>query len=175
MLCFIGLGSNKGDRLGHLRAAVARMAAHGLTPVRVSGVFETSPVGCPEPQQDYLNAVVSIETHLDPAALVAAALEIERALGRVRTGHNAPRSVDLDVLLMGGTVSADAAATVPHPRMHERLFVLAPLRDIAADVVHPVRGMRIEELYAACVRARRETVKLFAPGIALREQEYHAA
>ena len=167
MLCFIGLGSNMGDRLGHLRAAVASMGAHGIAPVRLSGIYETSPVGCTEPQQDYLNAAVGIETKLDPAGLVALVLDIERDLGRIRTGCNAPRSVDLDVLLMGDTVCTSADVTVPHPRMHERMFVLAPLRDIAADAVHPVLKTTIAELYAANATKGGGRVRLHAPRIAI--------
>jgi 2-amino-4-hydroxy-6-hydroxymethyldihydropteridine diphosphokinase len=147
---FVGLGANLGDRAAALNAAGAALGR--LTGTRVlagSPVYETSPVGVTE-QPAFLNAVVWLETVLDPAALVGETQKIEAALGRVHRERWGPREIDIDILLYDGLVYADPAVTVPHPEMENRRFVLVPLRDIAPDVVHPVSGRTIGELAAAC-------------------------
>jgi 2-amino-4-hydroxy-6-hydroxymethyldihydropteridine diphosphokinase len=132
---FLGLGSNLGDRLGHLQLAVDALAARDdVGVVSVSGVYETAPVGGPE-QDDYLNAVVAVETDLSPRDLLEVAQAIERQAGRVRTVRWGPRTLDVDVLLVGDVHVDEPDLQVPHPRLHERAFVLVPLRDVAPDLV----------------------------------------
>lgn len=129
---FVALGSNLGDRLDHLLAAV-----DGLPDVvAVSPVYETDPVGGPD-QGPYLNCVVELETELTPRELLAACQAVEHAAGRVRDERWGPRTLDADVLLVGDVVVDEAALTVPHPRMWERRFVLAPLADLAPELVPP--------------------------------------
>jgi 2-amino-4-hydroxy-6-hydroxymethyldihydropteridine diphosphokinase len=147
----IGLGSNLGDRTGALDLAVAALAqADGIVVQKVSRYHETRPVGGPEGQGDYLNAAVAIETTLDPLALLHTLQAIERQAGRVRTVRWGPRTLDLDLLLFGDRVIQTDELQVPHPRMAERLFVLAPLAEIAEEDVDPVTGRTIAELLSAC-------------------------
>jgi 2-amino-4-hydroxy-6-hydroxymethyldihydropteridine diphosphokinase len=132
---YLALGSNLGDRLAHLQLAVDALA--GTPGVRVHGlsrVYETAPVGGP-PQDAYLNAVVAIETDLDPHELLRRCHEIEQLAARERTERWGPRTLDVDVLLIDGTRLDTEDLTIPHPRMWERGFVLAPLRDVAPHLV----------------------------------------
>ena len=132
---YLALGSNIGDRLAYLQLAVdALVAADGVEVVAVSRVYETAPVGGP-PQDAYLNAVVATETGLDPYALLALAQRIEGDAQRVRLERWGPRTLDVDVLLYGDLRLGDPELTLPHPRMLERGFVLAPLRDVAPALV----------------------------------------
>jgi len=149
---FVGLGSNLGAREAQLEAAVAALhATPGIRDVVTSSVYETDPVdpGGPEEQGAYLNAVVRLWTSLAPHALLARLLEIERAAGRERgpVRHTA-RTLDLDLLLYGDCTIHSPDLSVPHPRMHERGFVLEPLRELAPDRVHPGTGRSIEQLAA---------------------------
>jgi 2-amino-4-hydroxy-6-hydroxymethyldihydropteridine diphosphokinase len=131
----LGLGSNLGDRLAHLQFAVDALAGVPELNVRaVSRVYETAPVGGP-PQDAYLNAVVAIDTSLDPHALLEECRAIEEEAARVRVERWGPRTLDIDILLMEGTRMESSDLTIPHPRMWERGFVLAPLRDVAPDLV----------------------------------------
>jgi 2-amino-4-hydroxy-6-hydroxymethyldihydropteridine diphosphokinase len=126
----LGLGSNLGDRRAHLQAAVDGLAATpGITVVAVSPVYETAPVGGPA-QDDYLNAVVALDTDLTPRELLTVARRLEAAEHRVRGERWGPRTLDVDVLLVGDEVVDDADLVVPHPRLEERAFVLAPLSDL---------------------------------------------
>lgn len=137
---YLGIGSNLGDRLAYLQLAVDRLAtADGVTVVAVSPVYETDPIGGPV-QDDFLNAVVAVETSLTPAALLAVAQGAEVAAARVRAERWGPRTLDVDVLLFADVVSDDPVLTIPHPRMAERAFVLAPLHDLAPDLAATPAG-----------------------------------
>ena len=133
MRAYLGLGSNLGDRRAHLRAAVG--ALPGV--VAVSPVYETEPVGGPAGQGPYLNLVVALETELSPRELLDVAHRLESVAGRVRTERDGPRTLDVDVLLVGDLCVREPDLVVPHPRMWERRFVLAPLADLAAGEVRP--------------------------------------
>jgi 2-amino-4-hydroxy-6-hydroxymethyldihydropteridine diphosphokinase len=136
---FIGLGANLGDATATLNAAVAALAALPLTTLTArSKTYRSAPVDAHGP--DYLNAVAELDTALLPAALLRELQRIEQAHGRERAYRNAPRTLDLDLLLYGDQVIATPELTVPHPRMHERAFVLLPLQELAPDLQIPMRG-----------------------------------
>ena len=146
MLCYVALGSNIGDREKNLRAALDLMRQVPGTAVRrVSALRSTKPVGGP-PQADYLNAVAEIETDLPPRTLLEELQKIEATLGRVRDVHWGPRTIDLDIILLGDLVVDEPDLKIPHPLMHEREFVLQPLCELAPDVVHPVLHRTAAEL-----------------------------
>jgi 2-amino-4-hydroxy-6-hydroxymethyldihydropteridine diphosphokinase len=128
---YLALGSNLGDRTAYLQQAVDAL---GAQVVAISRVYETAPVGGPE-QDAYLNAVVAVDTDLDPHGLLALAHRIENDAQRVRAEQWGPRTLDVDVLLYDDITLDDPDLTIPHPRMWERGFVLAPLRDVAPDLV----------------------------------------
>ena len=134
-----------GDREGHLRTAIERLAPAGIRVLRESPVYETEPVGY-QNQRWFLNMIVEVETELFPMQLLAQTGKIERALGRVRTVPNGPRTLDIDILLYGKAVVKTPRLEIPHPRMHERRFVLAPLADLAPDLRHPLLFKSIREL-----------------------------
>jgi 2-amino-4-hydroxy-6-hydroxymethyldihydropteridine diphosphokinase len=139
---YVGLGSNLGDREGTLRRAVDSLGAEkGVTVVGVSPLRETEPVGVVD-QPRFLNGAVALDTELEPPALLARLLAIERTLGRDRASAEpwGPRTVDLDLLLYGNEVVEVPGLTVPHPRLHERRFALEPLADLDPGLVVPGRG-----------------------------------
>lgn len=145
----IGIGSNVGDREAHL--AAARRGLEALPRTRLlafSDAIETEPVG-PVPQGRYLNAAALIETSLSPHDLLAGLRNIEAGQGRPAVEQRekwGPRTLDLDILLFGDRIISDDVLEVPHPLMHDRLFVLRPLAQIAPDVVHPVLEMTVQAL-----------------------------
>lgn len=131
---YLALGSNLGDRLGHLQAAIDGLAAAPhVRVVAVSRVYETDPVGPDQP--DYLNAVVALDADLDARALLTLGQSLEETASRVRAGRWGPRTLDVDLLLVGNDRLDEPDLVLPHPRMSERGFVLAPLRDIAPELV----------------------------------------
>ena len=131
MRAFLGLGSNLGDRERYLRDAIAAMP----DVVAVSPIYETEPVGGPEGQGPYLNCVVELDTERTPRQLLELAHQLEEAARRVRLERWGPRTLDVDVLLVGDLTVDEPDLVVPHPRMWERDFVLRPLRDLAPDLV----------------------------------------
>jgi 2-amino-4-hydroxy-6-hydroxymethyldihydropteridine diphosphokinase len=134
MRAYLGLGSNLGDRWAYLRSGVGALAR--LDPALcVSPVYETAPVGGPSDQGAYLNAVVRIDTDLAPAELLTFAREVESEAGRQRDVRWGPRTLDVDIVAIEGTRVDVEDLVVPHPRLHERAFVLAPLEDIAPGEV----------------------------------------
>jgi 2-amino-4-hydroxy-6-hydroxymethyldihydropteridine diphosphokinase len=136
---YLGLGSNLGDRLAHLQGAVDALdATDGIEVVGVSSVYETDPVG-PE-QPDYLNAVVAADTTLGARALLDAAQRLESEAHRVRGERWGPRTLDVDILLLGDERVDEPDLVIPHPRIHERAFVRVPLADVAPDVEATLPG-----------------------------------
>jgi 3-oxoacyl-[acyl-carrier protein] reductase len=158
---YLALGSNLGDRQRFLDAAVARLrAAAGLTVRRVSPYYETAPVGGPAGSGAYLNAVAEADTSLSPEQLLATLLDVERQLGRVRSEQNAPRTLDLDLVLYGDLIRPGPDPIVPHPRMAERRFVLQPLTDLAPALIPPGMKQTVAELLAA-LPADADSPKVF--------------
>ena len=147
-VAYIALGSNLGDRGQMLSLASDRLGRLGRVVAR-SSVYETEPVGYRD-QPAFLNAVLALETQLEPLPLLHALLAIERELGRDRSHGvaNGPRTVDLDLLLMGDSVVAREELTLPHPALADRRFVLAPLAEIAPQLRHPQRNQTMAELLA---------------------------
>jgi 2-amino-4-hydroxy-6-hydroxymethyldihydropteridine diphosphokinase len=142
MLAYLALGSNLGDRLDHLRRAVA--ALRRLDPgLEVSPVYETAPVGGPSGQGAYLNCVVRLHTDLSPRELLEYGQGLEAEAHRVRVEKDGPRTLDVDLLLLDDLHLDEPDLVVPHPRMYERAFVLAPLEDLAPDVVPPDWRQRV--------------------------------
>jgi 2-amino-4-hydroxy-6-hydroxymethyldihydropteridine diphosphokinase len=162
---YVGLGSNLGEREAHLRAGFAGMIRRGLSPEAISSVWETEAVGTSEPAW-FLNMVARIGTGLTPEDVLERLLEVEAEAGRVRTFRNAPRVLDLDLLLLGGHRREGESLVLPHPRMWERRFVLAPLEEIAPGLVHPASGRTVREALAALSdpHAVRKVGALALPG-----------
>jgi 2-amino-4-hydroxy-6-hydroxymethyldihydropteridine diphosphokinase len=147
---YLGLGSNLGDRRTNLLRAVEFLLesiAASREAIAVASLYETSPVGhgC-EDHPVFLNSAIRVETVLSPRELLLAIQRIESRLGRVRSRPAEPRTTDIDILLYGPVVLYESDLIIPHPRLHERCFVLDPLSEIAAGIVHPVSGKSIKEL-----------------------------
>ena len=140
---FLSMGSNLGDRRAILREAISSLS--GV--VAVSPVYETDPVGGP-PQPEYLNVVVEVDSALEPLDLLRACLVVEAAMGRIRTERWGPRPIDVDVLIYDDRTIDEPDLVVPHPRMHERGFVLVPLGELDADPMLP-GGRRLASLRLA--------------------------
>ena len=144
-LAYVALGANLGDPRAAIQSALVSLSALPSTiAIRESSLYRTESVGAPGP--DYLNAVAELRTLLGPFDLLAALQQIENAHGRTRSHPNAPRTLDLDLLLYGDRVLATSTLTVPHLRLHERAFVLAPLAELAPGVAIPGRGRAVDLL-----------------------------
>lgn len=150
---WISLGGNEGDGLQavarRLESAVAHLATLAAGPVVISPVYRTPPWGVTD-QQDFLNQIAGFPTARGPEALLAALLEIEAAHGRVRRRRWGPRTLDLDLLMLGSTLRDTAALTLPHPRLADRRFVLQPWADVAPEVQVPGHDRTVAALLAAC-------------------------
>jgi 2-amino-4-hydroxy-6-hydroxymethyldihydropteridine diphosphokinase len=153
---FVALGSNLGDRLANLGAAVELIAREpGFSLRKVSLAYETEPVGPPQPR--YLNAAAQVGSLLTPRATLQRLHWVEDQLGRVRREQWGAREIDLDLLLYGDRVVENPS--IPHPRLHERAFVLVPLAEIAPQAVHPVLGVTIVELLGRLLVMERAQVR----------------
>jgi len=143
---FVGIGSNEGDRLEHISRAIQQLSnTPGIQVSRMATIYDTEPLGPPQPE--YLNTVIEMDTTLSPQQLLDALKLLERQLGRVpSTQRWSPRVIDLDVLLYDDRILSEPALTIPHPRMHERRFVLEPLAQLAPTLVHPILHKTVEEL-----------------------------
>lgn len=142
----LGLGSNVGDRVRALGEAVERLRAAGLPIDRVSSVWETEPVGEAAGANWFLNVAASGETTLGPEPVLEICRSIEHAMGRERAVPGGPRLIDIDLLMLGDAVVSLPGCEVPHPRMHQRRFVLEPLREIEPHAMNPVLGLSVERL-----------------------------
>ncbi len=147
---YIGIGSNLDDPPSQVRRAFQALAALPASRcVARSPLYRATPVGGPSGQPDYLNAVAALDTTLEPDGLLTALQEIENAQGRIRSVRWGPRTLDLDLLLYGALIRDDPWLTLPHPRLHERAFVLYPLYDIAPTLLLPGLG-RLRDRLASC-------------------------
>jgi 2-amino-4-hydroxy-6-hydroxymethyldihydropteridine diphosphokinase len=167
---YVGLGSNLGDRAGNLLLAVRGLLDAGMRVARLSSVYETEPVGVTTAQPRFLNMVAELALEADasgatapaPEQLLARLLRIEYALGRRRDAPLAPRTIDLDLLLYGDALAATEYLTLPHPRLHLRRFVLAPLCELAPRATHPTLGRSFAALLSELSDA--SVVERWIPG-----------
>ena len=144
---YLGIGSNVGDREEYIEQAIYLLSkTKGIKLVRKSSNYETEPEGQTD-QPQFLNAAIQIKTMLDPYSLLSVVQETENALGREREVEWGPRTIDVDILLFGDVIVSDDKLQIPHPLLHERLFVLQPLAEIAPKVQHPILEKEIRELY----------------------------
>lgn len=154
VMAYVGMGSNLGNRQEHLLGAVAALrATHAVETVRLSGVFETEAVDCAEPLP-FLNAVAAVQTRLPVRAFFERLVAIETSFARQRTYRHAPRTLDLDLLAFGQMQVQQTDLIVPHPRLHERLFVCVPFEDVAPEWRHPVTQKTLPEMLEE-LRAQR--------------------
>jgi 2-amino-4-hydroxy-6-hydroxymethyldihydropteridine diphosphokinase len=155
---YLSLGSNLGDRDANLRNAIERLRGVG-NPIAISSFYETEPIDVVL-QPWFLNCAVKLDTEKMPRQLITAILSLEQDMGRQRKQQKAPRTIDIDILLFGSSIIDIPSLTIPHPRMHERRFVLEPLAEIAPDARHPIFKRTIRELREALPAG--QTVKKFA-------------
>ena len=155
-IVYLALGSNMGNRLSNLKAAVVNLTPQ-MTVKQKSSVYETPPWGFTE-QDAFLNQVVKVTTYLEPEALLRHLKRMETALGRVPNFQNGPRVIDIDILFFGNMIINTPPLVVPHPRLHERAFVLVPLAEIEPDFVHPILQRPINKILEDVDRSE---IKLF--------------
>jgi len=161
---YIGLGANLGDPHRQLQEALAKLAAvEEVEVLKVSAFYLNPPLGPPE-QPWYVNAVAQVRTRLEPEELLRALGQMERDLGRVRGERWGPRVIDLDLLLYDGVIMSGPELVLPHPEMHRRVFVLAPLAEIAPEAWHPVLEKTAAELLAE-LEATAAGVSTTRPGL----------
>ena len=147
MICYLGLGSNLGDRKDYLNRAISRLVSHpDIEMLKCSTIIETKAFGKSE-QPDFLNCVIKIDTALSPSELLKLCLKIEINLGRVRYEKWGPRTIDIDLLIYENKIINEEHLIVPHPGIPEREFVLISLNELCPDYIHPLKGKRIFELY----------------------------
>jgi 2-amino-4-hydroxy-6-hydroxymethyldihydropteridine diphosphokinase len=151
---FIGLGGNLGEPLARFLEVRQALNVHRqIAVVASSPLYRTAPVGGPVGQPDYLNAVLELVTRLSPLELIDYCRELEQRGGRRRDVRWGARTIDIDLLFIDDLVCSTPQLTLPHPRLHTRLFVLQPLSDLAADLIHPLSGRAVSELLSALPRA----------------------
>jgi len=156
---YLGLGSNTGDRLQNLQAAINALEPE-VHPVECSPVYETPPWGFLD-QPNFLNQVVKAETELSPGELLRYLKEIEKDLGRQDSFLNGPRKIDLDIIFFDDAVIESPPITIPHPRMDDRGFVLLPLADLAPEFKHPVLDLSVQDMLAQVAVG---DIEWFSPG-----------
>jgi 2-amino-4-hydroxy-6-hydroxymethyldihydropteridine diphosphokinase len=144
----LSLGSSVGAREANLLAAIQGLEAAGLPPSRLSSVYETEPVGDAAGPGWFLNLAACGETELEPREILAIGAAVEESLGRERTVPAGPRTIDIDLLLLGERIVAEPGCEVPHPRLHLRRFVLEPLAEIAPEARHPILDLTVGEMLA---------------------------
>ena len=147
-IVYLALGSNVGDRLANLKEAIASLTPQMDVKAK-SPVYETPPWGYKD-QPKFLNQVIRAKTYLQPEPLLKHLKRLEVALGRKESIPNGPRLIDMDILFYDDLVMYSSALTIPHPRMHERAFVLLPLMDLDPELIHPVNKKSVREMLAAC-------------------------
>jgi 2-amino-4-hydroxy-6-hydroxymethyldihydropteridine diphosphokinase len=155
----VGIGSNLGNKEENIRNSI-KLIGEKCKILKTSSFYETEPVGCEE-QGWFLNCAVEAETRLEPLELLEFLKSVEKRLGRAKTAKNGPRTIDLDILLYGNEIINEKNLIIPHPRLHQRLFVLEPLKEIAPELVHPAFGKNIREIHSAL--DSKKTVKLIKP------------
>ncbi len=144
---FLGVGSNLGDRSEYIQRALSELKQNrDIQFVQSSEMYETDPVGGPDGQGKYLNVVWQLETQLSPDNLLSNLLRVEQALGRERSEKNSPRTIDLDILFYDDQILNTPSLKIPHPRLHERAFVLKPLCDLIPERKHPVLQRSLRDL-----------------------------
>lgn len=162
-IVYIGFGSNKGDALGNIKAAIAELGKIGQV-TTVSPLFKTKPVGFLE-QEDFINGALRLATTLPPPELLAELKRIEKALGRKPSFKNAPREIDLDIIFYNSDLFSSTDLIIPHRLCHKREFVLLPLSFIAPDFIHPAQKESVSSLLATLMTGKHSSCKRIADSL----------